>query len=66
MRKLVECKVIRSAPLNESGGNTRNAVLGGPPSVINDHAAFTYTARLIATRTSANEGLTSQVLDLYA
>jgi hypothetical protein len=66
MRKRIECNVIGSSPLNESGSGTRNAALDDPVSAINDRAAFTYTARLIATRTNAEDDFTSQVLDLYA
>ncbi|MEJ2702139.1 MAG: hypothetical protein P8Z79_06815 [Sedimentisphaerales bacterium] len=65
MRKRIECKVINSTPLSESGSSTRNAAPGHTSSTINDHAAFTYTARLIATRTSVDDDLTSQALDLY-
>ena len=66
MKKRIECKVIRSVPLDGSRDSTRYATtLGNPGSIINDLAAFTYTARLIATRTRVDDGLTSPILDLY-
>lgn len=61
MRKQIECRVIQSAPLNESRDSVQDVAMSPP---IHDPSAFTYSPRLIATR--VDDAPTPKALDLHA
>ncbi len=67
MRKRISCKVIRSVTLGKtdrglqcaSGSNARRPGTAGA-------ASFTYTSRLVVTRTDIEDGFGARTLDLCA